>query len=318
MKTDVSALREIEKEIQEIEEMSSLFDQDSSLSAELQEKMTRLGQRLDQEELKTFLTGKYDSFHALLSLMAGAGGQDSQDWTTLLLRMYQRHCERQGWKTRILEQSFGEAGGPEGRIGTKSVTLEVQGDRAYGLLKGEAGVHRLVRLSPFSSQALRHTSFARVEVIPEIEEAQEVEIRPEDLRIEFYRASGPGGQNVNKRESSVRITHLPTGLVVACQVERSQGENRRKALALLTSKLVRLREEEREKETSQLKGKKQSASWSNQTRNYVLHPYKLVKDLRTGVETSRVEEVLDGKLDQFIEAEMKLGAHQDDQISRRQ
>ena len=309
LRADVNALGEIEKEIREIEEMIGIFGQDSSVSVELQEKMIDLGKRLGREELKTFLSGKYDSSNAILSLMAGAGGQDSQDWTTMLLRMYQRYGERQGWSAVILDQSFGEGGGPDGRIGTKAVTFEVEGHNAYGLLKEEAGVHRLVRLSPFSSQALRHTSFAKVEVMPEIEDEKEIQIRSEDLKIEFYRASGPGGQNVNKRESSVRITHLPTGLVVACQVERSQGENRRKAMAVLTSKLVQREEEKREKEADQLKGAKQSASWGNQIRSYVLHPYKLVKDLRTEVETSQVEEVLDGKLDQFIEAEMRLLKH---------
>lgn len=306
MEEDVANLKNLEAEIREVEEMASVFGEDQSLNDELERKITDLEKKIDREELKTFLSGKYDSSNAILSLMAGAGGQDSQDWTTMLLRMYQRYGERQGWSARILEQSFGEGGGPDGRIGTKSVTFEVRGHNAYGLLKGETGVHRLVRLSPFSSQALRHTSFAKVEAMPEIEDEKEIQIRPEDLKVEFYRASGPGGQNVNKRESSVRITHLPTGLVVACQVERTQGDNRKKAMAVLTSKLVQREEEKREKEANQLKGAKQSASWGNQIRSYVLHPYKLVKDLRTEVETGQVEEVLDGELDQFVEAEMRL------------
>jgi len=264
-----------------------------------------LEKTIGQEELKVFLSGKYDTNNALLSIMAGAGGQDSEDWATLLLRMYQRYGDRQGWRTRILEQSFGEAGGPEGRIGTKSVTLEVKGKYAYGFLRGEAGVHRLVRLSPFSSQALRHTSFAKVEVMPEIEDEKAIEIRPEDLRIDFYRASGPGGQNVNKRETSVRITHLPTAIVVACQVERSQGDNRKKAMNMLASKLIQLKEGKRETEIKKIGGDRVSASWGNQIRSYVLHPYKMVKDLRTEVESSNPDDVLDGNLGKFIEAELK-------------
>jgi len=222
--------------------------------------------------------------------------------------MYQRYAEKQGWKTRILEQSFGEAGGPEGRIGTKSATLEVRGQNAYGFLRGETGVHRLVRLSPFSAQQLRHTSFAKAEVTPLIEDEKEVIIRPEDLKIEFYRASGPGGQNVNKVESSVRITHLPSGIVVACQTERLQSNNRKKAMQMLTSKLVQLQEEDRQKEMTIIRGEKKSASWGNQIRSYVLHPYKQVKDLRTEVESKEPENVLNGDLGKFIEAEIKLKA----------
>jgi peptide chain release factor 2 len=220
--------------------------------------------------------------------------------------MYERYCQRKGYKTQVLHQSFGEAGGPEGRIGTKSVTLEIKGNYAYGFLKKENGVHRLVRISPFSPQKLRHTSFALVEVIPEIEIGTEVEIKPEDLKIEFYRASGPGGQYVQKRETAVRIWHLPTGISVTCQSERFQAQNRQRAMELLYSKLCQLKETARQKEVSKIKGKRVSASWGNQKRNYILHPYKMVKDLRTSVETSKVEEVLDGELDEFIEAEIKL------------
>jgi len=220
--------------------------------------------------------------------------------------MYQRFCERRGWKERVLEQSYGEPGGPEGRIGTKSATLEIKGDRAYGFLRGEAGVHRLVRISPFSAQQLRHTSFAKVEVMPEIQDEKEVIIKPEDLKIEFYNSSGPGGQNVNKRETSVRLIHLPTGVVVSCQVERSQGDNRKKAMVILASRLARLEEEKRGQELQEVRGDKISASWGNQIRSYVLHPYKQVKDLRTDVESKNPDEVLDGKIDEFIEAEIKI------------
>lgn len=261
---------------------------------------------LRKMEIRTFLSGKYDQGNAILSVYAGAGGQDAQDWATILLRMYERHSAFKGFKTKILHQSFGEAGGPEGRIGTKQVTSEIRGKYAYGFLKKESGVHRLVRISPFSTQKLRHTSFALVEVLPEIKvEESEIKIRQEELKIDFYRASGPGGQYVNKRETSVRITHLPTGLTVSCQSERLQGENRKRAESLLLSKLYQMREEEQKKEISEIKNKKVSIEWGNQIRSYVLHPYKLVKDLRTNVETSKVEEVLDGKLDEFIEDEIK-------------
>lgn len=266
-----------------------------------------LEKKIKQRELQVLLSGKYDKGNAILSIYSGAGGQDAQDWATMLLRMYQRYCDKKGFKTRILHQSFGEAGGPEGRIGTKSVTVEVNGKFAYGFLKRETGVHRLVRISPFSAQKLRHTSFALVEVLPEIkEEDSDIKIKPEELKIDFFRSSGPGGQNVNKRETSVRITHLPTGIVVASQVERLQGDNRKKAMELLLSKLYQLREESRQKEVSKVKGEKISASWGNQIRSYVLHPYKLVKDLRTDIETSEIEKVLDGDLEKFVEAEIRL------------
>ena len=263
---------------------------------------------LKRTESRVFLSGKYDKGNAILFLMAGAGGQDSQDWATMLLRMYQRYCDRKGFKSRILEQSFGEPGGPEGRIGTKSAVLEIKGQYAYGFLKKESGVHRLVRISPFSAQKLRHTSFALAEVLPEIEEAneKEIQLRPEDLRIDVYHASGPGGQYVNKRETAVRITHLPTGIVVASQAERLQGDNKETAKKMLLAKLYRLQLETREKELLKLRGGKVSASFGNQIRSYVLHPYKMVKDLRTEVETSDPEGVLNGNLDELIEAEIKI------------
>jgi len=286
--------------------MEKEFGQDQRFVQELETKILDLENKLKTLELKTFLSGKYDNRNAFLTIMAGAGGQDSQDWATMMLRMYQRFCERKNWKTRILDQNFGDPGGPEGRIGTKSATLEIKGERAYGFLRGEAGVHRLVRISPFSAQALRHTSFAKVEVMPEIEQEKEIEIRSEDLKTEFYNSSGPGGQNVNKRETSVRITHLPTGIVVSCQVERLQGDNRKKAMAMLASKLAVMKEEKREQEIEKVRGEKVSVSWGNQIRSYVLHPYKLVKDLRTNVESKTPDQVLDGDLDEFIEAEIKI------------
>ena len=255
--------------------------------------------------MKTFLSGKYDRNNALLSIFAGAGGIEAEDWTAMLLRMYERYCSRRGYKTKILHQVFGSPS-PEGVIGIKSVCLEVIGEFAYGFLKKESGVHRLVRISPFSAQHLRHTSFALVEVLPKISLKEEIEIKPEELKIEVFRASGPGGQYVNKRESAVRITHLPTNIVVSCQSERLQGLNKKKAMEILVAKLYQKREEEQKKEISGIKGKRVSAGWANQIRSYVLHPYKMVKDLRTQVETSDVESVLDGHLDKFIEAEVKI------------
>ena len=258
-----------------------------------------------QAELKIFLSGKYDRGNALLTITAGAGGQDAQDWVALLLRMYEKYSDLKGFQHKVLHRSFAEGGGPEGRVGLKQVSLEVKGTYAYGFLKKETGVHRLVRISPFSAKSLRHTSFALVEVLPEVEKEDELEIKPDDLKIDFYRASGPGGQYVNKRETSVRITHSPSGIVVACQSERLQGDNRKKAMKQLFSRLYQLKEREKKEKLSQLKGGNISVSWGNQIRSYVFHPYRLVKDLRTGVETSNVDKVLDGYLEEFIEAELR-------------
>lgn len=270
-------------------------------------KIRKFEKKLRKKETLVFLSGKYDRKNAILSIYSGAGGQDAQDWATILLRMYKRYCQRKDFKTRILHQSFGEGGGPDGRIGTKQVILEIKGDFAYGSLKKESGVHRLVRISPFSTKKLRHTSFALVEVLPDIgkEAEKELEINPKDLRIEAFRASGPGGQYVNKRDSAVRITHLPTKTVVSCQTERLQGLNKERAMKVLCAKLYQLKQKEKKKEIETIKGEKVLAEWGSQIRSYVLHPYKLVKDLRTKVESSDVEGILDGNLDEFIEAEIK-------------
>jgi len=225
----------------------------------------------------------------------------------MLLRMYERYCQTKGLKFSVLHQAYGEAGGPDGRIGTKSVIVEIKGSYAYGFLKKESGVHRLVRISPFNAKKLRHTSFALVNVLPEIEEVDNsAKINPEDLKIDTFRASGPGGQYVNKTESAVRITHLPTGLVVTSQSERLQGKNKENALKVLNAKLYQLNKENYKKEIKEIKGDLVSASWGNQIRSYVLHPYKMVKDLRTQYETSDPESVLDGDIDAFIEAEIKI------------
>lgn len=303
-------LDDLKEEVKNFEILKKDFEAIRELSNEsgIEKEIERFEKELKQLETQVFLSGKYDKGNAILTIYSGAGGQDAQDWSTLLLRMYERYCNWKGFKAEILSQSFGEPGGPEGRIGVKQASLEIKGKYAFGLLKKEAGVHRLVRLSPFSSQKLRHTSFALVEILPELPKAEESEIKinPDDLKIDYYRASGPGGQYVNKRETAVRISHLPTGIVVACQSERNQGTNREKAMKVLAAKLYQMAEEKTKKELKEIKGKQISASWGNQIRSYVLHPYKLVKDLRTDVESSNPEQVLDGDLDQFVEAEIKL------------
>lgn len=302
---DLRIIDFLKKEFKELKEISNLDDE--KLVEELEHKINELRNKIEEEETKIFLSGKYDKGNAVLSIFAGAGGQDSQDWVTLLLRMYERYLLSEGYKTKIISQSFGEGGGPEGRIGTKEVSLEVKGRYAYGILKKEMGTHRLVRLSPFSSKQIRHTSFAQVDIYPEIDEKLEnIKINPDDLKVDTYRSSGPGGQNVNKRETAIRITHIPTGLVANSQTERSQGINREKAMKLLLAKLYKLEEDKREKEIKKIKEDKTSPSWGNQIRNYVFHPYKMVKDLRTGIETSNVEGVLNGDIKQFINSGIKL------------
>lgn len=269
--------------------------------------VTMLAKKIEEKEILVFMSGKHDNGNAILTIHSGAGGQDAQDWGAMLLRMYERYFERKGFKATILHESFGD-GVTEGRVGYKEVSVYVKGPMAYGYLKKESGVHRLVRLSPFNAKHLRQTSFALVEVIPEFpkHELKNLELRPEDLRVDFYRSSGPGGQYVNKRESAVRITHLATGIFATCQTERIQGQNKNRAMELLKMKLLHLMQETQQKELSAIKGDRIAASWGNQIRSYVLDPYKLVKDNRTGVETSQVDEVLDGNLDQLIEAEIKL------------
>jgi peptide chain release factor 2 len=305
-------LSQIKEEIVDFDKLKNDLSDLIILSEELKEEelekeVNRLEKRIGEKETQVFLSGKYDRKNALLSIFAGVGGRDAQDWATMLLRMYEKYCQSVGYKVKMLDQSYGEAGGPEGRIGLKSVTMEIQGKFAFGYLKKETGVHRLVRISPFSSQSLRHTSFALVEVLPDIsdKDVPEIIIKPDELRVDTFRSSGPGGQNVNKRETAVRITHLPTGIVVSCQVERTQPANKEKAMKVLIAKLYQLDQEKKNKELKQVKGEKIDASWGNQIRSYVLHPYQMVKDLRTDVETSDTNGVLNGKLDEFIKAEIK-------------
>ncbi|HEB47083.1 MAG TPA: peptide chain release factor 2 [Candidatus Pacearchaeota archaeon] len=298
--------QELSQLTEELTEFDALKKEIEDLKNETE--ITAIEKKLKEKEIQVLFLEKYDQGNAILSVHSGAGGLDAQDWATMLIRMYERYSESKGFKTKILDQSFGEGGGPEGRIGTKSATIEIKGKFAYGFLKKENGVHRLVRISPFSTKKLRHTSFALVEVMPEIKQLdeKEIEVKPDNLKIEVFRASGPGGQYVNKRETAVRVKHLPTGIIASCQSERSQANNKKRATELLYSRLYKFYKESKKKEISKIKGDKKSVSWGNQIRSYVLHPYKLVKDLRTKVEVSSVEKVLDGNLDNFIEAEIRL------------
>jgi len=258
--------------------------------------------RLKSLKFKTLFSGKYDRSDALLEVFSGAGGVDAQDWAGMLFRMYQRYAEKNGLSFRVLHQSFGE------QKGLKSATAEIKGKFAYGYLKGESGVHRLVRISPFSAKNLRHTSFALVDFLPLVEDIN-FQIKSEDLKIDTFKSSGPGGQNVNKLETAVRVTHLPTGLAVAVQSERSQSQNKEKALQVLYARLAQLMEKQKIEELTKLKSQKEpgGVEWGSQIRSYVLHPYKLVKDHRTGIESSQPEKVLDGELGEFVEAELGSG-----------
>lgn len=263
-----------------------------------------LGEAVESLSLATLLSGKYDSLNAILTLHAGAGGTEAQDWCSMLYRMYTRYCERTGWTCTELDCLAGD------EAGVKSVTFRVEGDNAYGYLKAEKGVHRLVRISPFDANARRHTSFASLEVMPEIIDTAEIEIRPEDLKVDTYRSSGAGGQHVNKTESAIRITHIPTGIIVACQNERSQIQNREVAMQMLRSKLIEKREREREEEAAQISGQLKKIEWGSQIRSYVFCPYTMVKDHRTNYETGNVQAVMDGDLDGFINEYLKLSSIQ--------
>lgn len=298
VRDDLTAWREAERGLADALELAKLGDE--SLRAELETEVARLEERISKLEFETLLSGPHDHDNAIFTIFAGAGGTEAQDWVAILYRMYQRWCERRKFKTEVLDLSEGE------EAGIKSVTLSVEGPYAYGYLKAEKGTHRLVRLSPFDSAHRRHTSFASVEVYPQVEDIGEIEILPNDIEIETYRASSAGGQNVQKNATAVRIRHLPTGLVVTCQNERSLTQNRENAMKVLRARLLALREEERAREIAALKGERVKAEWGQQIRSYVLHPYQMVKDHRTDFETSRTGEVLDGDLDGFIEAYLRL------------
>ena len=307
LRDEIKDFKIMESDAYDLEILQSLSTDDGEIFKELETKLGACKNKIDVFEKKLVLTGKYDRSSAVLSIYSGAGGTDAQDWVAMLKDMYAGYAMRRGWKTSIVDETLGEYAGKTGRHAIKNVTIDVRGRDAYGYLKGEAGVHRLVRISPFSAKQLRHTSFALVEVLPELSDLDEKQllIRPEDLNIEMSRSSGPGGQNVNKRETAVRIVHVPTGIAASSQVERSQAQNRERAMKLLKAKLYHLMVTERIKELGELK-ERIKPEWGSQIRSYVIHPYQLVKDHRTEVETSRVNDVLEGNIDVFIEAELNI------------
>ncbi|MGQ9907674.1 MAG: peptide chain release factor 2 [Candidatus Flexifilum sp.] len=297
LRSEVEHWNTLLAELQDAAELAQL--EDPSLADELTAETERLRAEVERMALQTMLSGEYDNSNAILAIHAGAGGTDSQDWAEMLERMYLRWAEQNGFKVEIIERMEGE------EAGIKSVTMNIQGDYAYGYLQSEQGVHRLVRLSPFDAAKRRHTSFCKVELWPDIQGEIEVEINDKDLKIETYRSSGAGGQNVQKNDTAVRITHIPTGLVVQCQNQRSQGQNRERALQILKARLFEIERKKREQQLAQLKGENVDAGWGNQIRSYVLHPYHLVKDHRTGYETGNTDAVLDGRLNEFMEAYLK-------------
>lgn len=274
----------------------ALEEDDDSMLDELEKDYAQFEKELESERLSTLLSGEYDSCNAILSFHAGAGGTEAQDWAQMLYRMYTRWAERHGYKYTIIDYLDGD------EAGMKSAVITIEGENAYGYLKSESGVHRLVRISPFDAAGRRHTSFAALEVTPEISDDVDVDIRPEDLKVDTYRSSGAGGQHVNKTESAIRITHIPTGIIVACQMERSQHQNREVAMRMLRSKLIEIKEREHLEKISDIKGEQMKIEWGSQIRSYVFMPYTLVKDHRTGFEMGNINAVMDGELDGFINA----------------
>lgn len=293
----LESLEGMEKRMSEASELSS----DDSLKSELEQEVKEIEKELERVELRLFLSGPHDEAEAILSIHSGTGGVEAMDWTAMLSRMYQRYFDKKGWKYEVTDEIPGE------EAGYKTVSMIIHEPLSYGYLKGEKGTHRLVRQSPFNADKLRQTSFALVEVLPVISE-KEVELDEKDMEFEAFRSSGAGGQNVNKVSTAVRLKHIPTGIVVTAQTERSQLQNRENALKMLAAKIWERQEEDREKLKKQLKGSTTQASWGTQIRSYVLHPYHMVKDLRTQIETSDTDAVLDGDLDQFIEAEVRMTA----------
>ena len=305
LKNKVTEYQEIKNEIDNLQELTELLniEPDEELAKDLIKNTQKIEKRLEKFEISTLLSGKYDANNAIVTIHPGAGGTESQDWAEMLYRMYTRWADKNDYKVSELDYLEGE------EAGIKSVTFEIIGENAYGYMKGEMGVHRLVRISPFDSGGRRHTSFASVEVLPEITDDIEIEINPDDLRIDTYRASGAGGQHINKTSSAVRITHIPTNIVVACQSERSQIQNRETAMKMLKSKLFDLKEKEHKEKIEDLKGDQREIAWGSQIRSYVFCPYTMVKDHRTNYEVGNVEAVMDGKIDDFMESYLKLNAH---------
>ena len=304
LRDEVAAYEDLALKIEDIQTLLELAteENDESLQKEIADGVDTVTQHLEQMELRLMLTGEFDANNAILSIHSGAGGIDAQDWAGMLMRMYLRWCDQRGYQTEIVDLTSGD------EAGIKGATILVTGASAYGYLQAEAGVHRLVRLSPYDFNKRRHTSFAAIDVTPEIDDTVEVDIQSEDLRIDFYRASGAGGQHVNVTDSAVRITHKPTGIIVQCQNERSQHKNREIAMKLLRSRLHEKYRAEREAELSKQRSERLDIDFGSQIRSYVLHPYQRVKDLRTNIETGNVNAVLDGALDPFIESYLKMKA----------
>ena len=305
LREQLRPLQEVEQKIEDLAILLELMREGAGgneLRREVEEELSAIGSRLEQMEIETLFSGEYDFHNAIMSLHPGAGGVDSQDWAEMLLRMYSRWAERKGFTVELVDLLPGE------EAGIKSATLIIRGHAAYGYLQGEKGVHRMIRISPFDTARRRHTSFASVDVIPEIEADEEVEINPEDLRIDTYRSSGAGGQHVNKTDSAVRITHLPTGIIVCCQNERSQHSNRQQAMHILQARLAELKRQAQAEELSQLRGYQKEIAWGSQIRTYTFQPFTLVKDHRTGLEVGDIEAVMDGELDPFMEAFLKWQA----------
>ncbi|NLO13511.1 MAG: peptide chain release factor 2 [Clostridiales bacterium] len=298
----ISQFDALVQEQEDLEVMVELAQEenDESMAQETLEKLDALVGKAEGLALETLMRGDYDSANAVLSLHAGAGGTEAQDWTQMLYRMYTRYCERMGFKVSVLDYLEGD------EAGVKSVTFEVDGDNAYGYLRGEKGVHRLVRISPFDSNARRHTSFSSLDVAPMLEDDVEIEINMEEVRVDTYRSTGAGGQHVNKTDSAVRMTHMPSGIVVSCQGERSQVQNRETCMRMLRSKLLELREREKEEQMAQIKGEMKKIEWGSQIRSYVFQPYTMVKDHRTGYESGNIEDVMNGGLDGFVTAYLKM------------
>lgn len=299
IRTELDNIRAIETSLQTFKELLSL-EAKSVENLDLNSEILSIEEKIGLFEKQMFLSGKFDQGNCFLSIHAGQGGVEAMDWAAMLSRMYTRYSEKRKWSTTLIDETKGE------EAGIKTAILEIKGRFAYGLLKKESGTHRLVRLSPFNADNLRQTSFALVEVLPVIEDKKELQINDSDLEFDTFRSSGPGGQNVQKVSTAIRVKHVPSGIVVTCQSERSQYQNKENALKILTAKLFQLQEVERKKSEQNLKGWDKTASWGTQIRSYVLHPYKLVKDLRTNYETFEAESILDGELDNFIDAEIRL------------
>ena len=306
LKDKVGTVSQLEKEINDINELAHILSSTPEDTGKILKELTQIENQLEEKTKELLLRGTYDNKNAILSVQSGAGGRDADDWAAMVFEMYQKYCNKENWQFKIIAQSFAEAGGPDGRIGLREGTMVITSTLAYGVLKKESGVHRLVRISPFSAKKLRHTSFCKVSVLPKLEEVDFPKIDQAELKIETFRSAGKGGQNVNKRETAIRITHIPTGLTAASQEQRQQAQNRKSAMSVLASKLLAKKQEEKREELQGIKGDKIPVDFGQQIRSYVLHPYKLVKDHRTKIEVSDTESVLNGDLNEFIDAELMI------------